>query len=115
MSAAAVVALLGEVIAKRGIVLTDLRPADGGLEDLFLSLTHALGYMLGGSGGAMIALGLLATDALTRLKPGPLLRVVILVVVLAAVTVPIAFVASSIAPMGRTDRYVRTAVMRAAP
>jgi osmoprotectant transport system permease protein len=33
----------------------------------------------------MIALGLLATDALTRLKPGPLLRVVILVVVLAAV------------------------------
>ncbi len=33
----------------------------------------------------MIALGLLATDALTRLKPGPLLRVVTLVVVLAAV------------------------------
>ena len=33
----------------------------------------------------MIALGLLATDALTRLKPGPLLRVATLVVVLAAV------------------------------
>jgi osmoprotectant transport system permease protein len=33
----------------------------------------------------MIALGLLATDALTRLKPGPLLRVVTLVVVLTAV------------------------------
>jgi ABC-2 type transport system ATP-binding protein len=30
---------VGRVAAERGIVLTDLRAADGGLEDLFLSLT----------------------------------------------------------------------------